>query len=288
MHCPKVALVGLGLLGGSIGLALKERRLAGFVSGYVRRAASVAECEALGIADHVTTNVNEAVDGADVVILCTPLCQMAPLAATFLPSLKSGALLTDVGSVKSSVVESLEPMAASVGAAFVGSHPMAGTEKTGPKGARPDLFENAVCVVTATPRTDPDSLSRTQALWASLGMKPMVLTPERHDDLVSRSSHLPHVVAAELANYVLSPALPPEQASLCATGFKDCTRIASGSPEMWRDIAIENRVNLIKVLGVFIEDLQEFQIALQRGDEKSVEEFFRSAKRRRDDWISGG
>ncbi len=286
MHCRKVALIGIGLLGGSIGLALKQRRLADFVSGYVRRDASVVECQTLGLADQITTNVHEVVAEADLVILCTPISQMRPLAATFAPSLKKGALLTDVGSVKNGLVEALEPLAIQAQASFVGSHPMAGAEKAGPRAARADMFQNAVCVVTRTPRTNPEALRQLESFWSSLGMKVMQLAPDRHDDLVSRSSHLPHVVAAELANYVLNPALPVEQAELCATGFRDGTRIASGSPEMWRDIAIENRVNLARVLGVFIEDLQEFQIALQRGDQKAVEEFFSSAKRRRDDWIS--
>ena len=110
------------------------------------------------------------------------------------------------------------------------------------------------------------------------------LTPELHDELVSRSSHLPHVVAAELANYVLSPVHPPEQAAVCANGFRDTTRIASGSPEMWRDIAMANRKNLGRVLGVFIEDLQEFSLSLEKGDVKAVEEFFEKAKQRRDAW----
>jgi prephenate dehydrogenase len=110
------------------------------------------------------------------------------------------------------------------------------------------------------------------------------MTPELHDDLVSRSSHLPHVVAAELANYVLSPAHPKEQALVCANGFRDTTRIASGSAEMWRDIALANRKNLGRVLGVFIEDLQEFQLSLEREDVKAIEEFFAKAKQRRDQW----
>src|SRR6202012_2095528 len=111
-------------------------------------------------------------------------------------------------------------------------------------------------------------------LWKSVGARAIRVSAEMHDDLVSRSSHLPHVVAAELANYVLSPAHPKEQALVCATGFRDTTRIASGSPEMWRDIALANRKNLSRVLGVFIEDLQEFQLALERDDVKTVEEFF--------------
>lgn len=114
----------------------------------------------------------------------------------------------------------------------------------------------------------------------------MRLTPELHDEFISRSSHLPHVVAAELANYVLSPVHPKEQAILCANGFRDTTRIASGSPEMWRDIALANRKNLARVLGVFIEDLQEFRLALEKEDLKAIEEFFQDAKQRRDQWTA--
>ena len=125
---------------------------------------------------------------------------------------------------------------------------------------------------------------RLEKFWKDVGGRPLNLTPEFHDDLVSRSSHLPHVVAAELANYVLSPAHPKEQAMLCANGFRDTTRIASGPPEMWRDIALANRKYLARVLGVFIEDLQEFQLALGNEDRKNIQEFFEKAKQRRDEW----
>jgi len=161
---------------------------------------------------------------------------------------------------------------------------MAGAEKTGASAARSDLFVKAVCVVTPTPRSPPETVARLEEFWRAVGGYPLLLTPELHDDLVSRSSHLPHVVAAELANYVLSPAHPKQQAMLCANGFRDASRIASGSPEMWRDIALANRGNLARVLGVFVEDLQEFKLALENGDQKVVEEFFENAKQRRDAW----
>ena len=161
---------------------------------------------------------------------------------------------------------------------------MAGTEKMGVSAARADLFVNAVCVITPTPRSSPDAIARVEQFWRAVGGCPLRMTPEEHDDLVSRSSHLPHVVAAELANYVLSPAHPKEQAILCANGFRDTTRIASGSPELWRDIALANRSNLTRVLGVFIEDLEEYQHALDNGDIKAIEEFFQKAKERRDKW----
>ena len=284
MHWQKIALIGVGLLGGSLGLAVRERKLAVKVDGHVRRTASIAECERLGVVDHATREVGRAVEHADLVVLCTPLGQMRELAREFLPCLKPGAIVTDVGSVKGIVVRELEPLVAAAGGHFVGSHPMAGGEKVGVAAARADLFHNAICLVTPTPRSDRGAVLQVEEFWRALGGRPVRISPAQHDDLVSRSSHLPHVVAAELANYVLSPAHPKEQALVCATGFRDTTRIASGSPEMWRDIALANREHLSRVLGVFIEDLVEFRLALDNGDHKAIEEFFENAKARRDQW----
>ncbi len=139
-------------------------------------------------------------------------------------------------------------------------------------------------MVTPTPASNPQAVETLQSFWSQAGMRVLQLTPEKHDELVSRSSHLPHIVAAGLSNYVLSPTHCPEQALLCASGFRDTTRVASGSPEMWHDIALANRQHLLRVLGVFIDDLAEFRLALENGDEKIVTEFFENAKRRRDAW----
>jgi prephenate dehydrogenase len=288
MHWQKIALVGVGLLGGSLGQVVRQRQLAGRVAGYVRRAKSISECLAAGAVDEAETDLHHVVGGADLIVLGTPIAQMPELVERLLPSLRSGALLTDVGSVKASLVTALEPLVAGagVGAHFIGSHPMAGAEKMGVHAARPDLFEGAICVVTPTSNSPPALVKKLEDFWRAVGGRAMRLSPEMHDDLVSRSSHLPHVVAAELANYVLSPVHPPEQAALCATGFRDTTRIASGSPEMWRDISLANRRNLARVLGVFIEDLQEFQHALEKEDSKSIAEFFDQAKLRRDAWCA--
>lgn len=287
MHWQQITLVGVGLLGGSLGMISKKLRLAGRVVGCVRRAASVGECEAAGACDKAELDVLRAVEGADLIVFCTPLGQMRELASRMAPAIKREAIVTDVGSVKGSVVAALEPIFAAAGAHFVGSHPMAGAEKTGVGAAHPDLFQKAVCAVTPTANAKADAVQRVEDFWRSVGAVPLRMTAELHDDLVSRSSHLPHVVASELANYVLSPVHPKEQGMLCANGFRDTTRIASGSPEMWRDICLGNRVNLARVLGVFIEDLQEFRIALDNGDAKSVEEFFAKAKERRDQWRGG-
>ncbi len=280
----KLTLIGVGLLGGSLGLAVKQRCLADQVHGFVRRKAAVAECEKLGVVDHATLDLARAGENADLIVLGTPIAQMRALTEKMLPELKRGALVTDVGSVKGGLVQDLERLAAKAGAHFIGSHPMAGAEKMGARSAQADLFSNAVCVITPTPNSKRELVRQLEVFWKAVGARPLKLSPELHDDLVGRCSHLPHVVAAELANYILSPVHPPEQAMLCANGFRDTTRIASGSPEMWRDIALANRNNLARVLGVFIEDLQEFQYALEHGDQKTVEEFFQKAKQRRDAW----
>jgi prephenate dehydrogenase len=288
MHWKKITLVGVGLLGGSLGLAIKRHKLASRVCGFVRRPASVTESEAAGAVDQATLDLVAAVQDADLVVLCTPIAQMRALSEQMLPGLKPGALVTDVGSVKGTVVRELEPLIAPTGAQFIGSHPMAGAERMGVSAARADLFADAVCVVTPTKQTKPEAVKRIVDFWKAVGGSPLRLTPELHDDLVGRSSHLPHIVAAELANYVLSPIHPKEQARLCANGFRDTTRIASGSPEMWRDIALANRKNLARVIGVFVEDLQELRHALDHCDTQVIEEFFVNAKRRRDAWFGQG
>jgi prephenate dehydrogenase len=284
----RIALVGVGLLGGSLGLAIKQRRLAAAITGYVRRTASVAECVDVGAVDIATQDLLAAVEGADLIILCTPIAQMRTLVEQMLPAVSRGAIITDVGSVKSSVVRDLENLVARAGAHFVGSHPMAGAEKTGVSAARSHLFVNAVCVVTPTRRTNKAAVQKVKRFWKSVGATVLELTPKAHDELVSRSSHLPHVVAAELANLVLHPRRPREQAALCANGFRDSTRIAAGSPEMWRDIALANRENLASALDAFVDELLAFKRELKRGNAEAISKFFENAKQRRDSWAEKG
>jgi len=280
----KITLVGVGLLGGSLGMALRQRRLADSVVGFVRRAASVAECQRLGAVHLATRDLSLAVKGADLVVLCTPIAQMQPLIEQMLPALRSGATVTDVGSAKSSLVRDLEPLVARVGAYFVGSHPMAGAEKMGVAAARADLFDRAVCVVTPTRQSNPAAVRKVEQLWKSVGSRLLRLTPEAHDEYVSRSSHLPHVIASQLAHMVLCPGHPKEQELLCANGFRDTTRIASSSPEMWRDIALANRHNLARALRTFAAGVQEFRRSLRKGDASAISRFFEQARQRREAW----
>ncbi len=280
----KITLVGVGLLGGSLALAIRERGLAGVVMGYVRREASLAECAQAGLPDFATLDLLAAVRDADLVILCTPLAQMRELTERMLPALKRGAIVSDVGSVKAGVVRDLEPRVAVSGAEFIGAHPMAGGEKMGVTASRADLFENAVCVLTPTERTGVESLEALAAFWRAVGSRVLRMPAGLHDDLVARCSHLPHVVAAAVAAQVLDPELPKEQPALCANGFRDTTRIASSSPEMWRDIALANRENLAGAIGILIQNLERVRVSIERGDGAAVEKFFGMSKQRRDAW----
>jgi prephenate dehydrogenase len=282
----KITIIGVGLLGGSIGLAAKRRRLAREVAGFVRRPASLNDCEKAGAVDYATTDLLAAVSNADLVILCTPLAQMRALTERFLPALKRGAIVTDVGSVKTGVVREVCGLIRKADAHFIGSHPMAGGEEMGVFAAKADLFVNAICVVTPTINSNPGALRKVEQFWKSLGGRTLRLTPQLHDQLVGRSSHLPHVVAAALATQVLNPKSPGEQAVLCANGFRDTTRIASGSPEMWRDIALANRGNLAQAVDAFISELKQFQRALRKSDVKAISEFLETAKARRDNWCA--
>jgi prephenate dehydrogenase len=183
-------------------------------------------------------------------------------------------------------VRGLESLVQKSGAHFVGSHPMAGAEKTGVLAARTDLFANSVCVVTPAKKSNSAAVRKVEQFWKSLGARTLRLAPEQHDALVSRSSHLPHIVAAALANLVLAPARPEFQSALCANGFRDTTRIASGSPEMWRDIALANRKNLSQSVDAFISELQTFQLALKESDTKAISTFLETAKSRRNNWCA--
>lgn len=286
VHWAKVSLIGVGLLGGSLGLALRQRGLAKEVTGFVRRAASLAECEASGVVNRATLDLADATRCADLIVFCTPLGQMTGLARAMLPQLKRGAVVTDVGSVKAAVVRGLEPLFARVGAHFVGSHPMAGSEKMGVAAARADLFQDAVCVVTPTARTRPAALRRVESLWREVGCRVLRMDAGSHDRAVARASHLPHAVASALAHRVLDPRQPDAVARLCAGGFRDTTRIALSSPEMWRDIGLSNRRHLARELRGLKDTLAELADAIEAGDASALLKFHETARARRLAWAA--
>jgi prephenate dehydrogenase len=284
VHFRKVAIVGVGLLGGSVGLAVRGRGLADEVAGVVRRPESVAECLALGIVTHAGCDLAAGVQGADLLLLCSPVGEMPALLERAAPHAAPNALVTDVGSVKGAMVAELEAIARSAGLRFVGSHPMAGSEKSGPAASRAELFNGAVCIVTETPTVESTALAAVSDFWTALGGRVMILDPVIHDELVARSSHLPHMVAAALARRVLDPHGPPEQARLCAGGFRDTTRVAEGPSAMWRDIAIANRSALGAALDALMCDLREFRSMLGAADAAGIGAFLSEAQQRRAAW----
>lgn len=284
MSGEKVTLIGLGLLGGSVGLALRERRLAKSVVGYARRQTTIAEAKACGAVDEATSDLREAVAQADLILLCTPVGAMPALAEALLPQCRKGVLLTDVGSVKNAVAKRLSPLAQRQSAVFVGSHPMAGSEKTGVAHASASLVEGAVCVVTPLPETPRAATRRIAEFWTSLGGRVVEMDPARHDKIVSRTSHLPHVVASILAHDVLDARADAVQRRLCASGFRDATRVAAGNAAIWKDILAQNSDNVVDALDHCIESLSQFRRMLREGNSERLADFLEEARSRRQAW----
>lgn len=280
----KVTIIGIGLLGGSIGLAVRKRRLARVVYGFVRRKAAAREGLRRGALSEAGLDLHDAVADADLVIFCTPISQMEALATQALPSLKRGAIVTDVGSVKNPVVRKLAAKIRRAGAQFVGSHPMAGSERGGVKAAQAELFTDAVCVVTPDRNASKAAVRKVESFWRSLGSRVMSMDASVHDKLVSRTSHLPHLLASALTVQVLDRRQDKRYAQLCATGFRDTTRVAGGSPEMWRDITLANRRNIVRDLAQFEKRLAALRHVIANGSEKQLEHFLAEARELRGTW----
>lgn len=271
MKFSKVAILGPGLLGGSIALALRERQLAAEISLYGRSEQSLEGARRAGVTDVMSTDPQRAVQDAEVVIFCTPIGVMPELAEKILPALDPFAVVTDVGSVKGCVVKAMEPLLEGK-ARWVGSHPMAGSEQAGFAAARADLFERSVCIVTPTENTEPQAAQAASELWAALGCRVLSLDPIRHDELVAQISHLPHLVAAALVQ-----AASEESLSLIGNGFRDTTRVASGPPAMWTDILLSNRTAMESALGRLIATLEQARTQLRAGDEKGLHQLLAQA-----------
>lgn len=249
----RVAIVGPGLLGGSLAFALKAK-VGAHVRVWARRTSAVDDVMASGCADAASVDLAEVVRDADVIVFATPVGVMAKLAREMTQHLKEGALVTDVGSVKGPVCRELGGIFANGPAHFVGSHPMAGSEQTGLSFARADLFAGAVCIVTPMADTPPEVASRAGALWESVGGLVRILDPDEHDGIVASISHLPHLLAAILVNSVAES--EPKAFEYCGPGFRDTSRVAGGPPDMWTEILAQNRGAVRKALDGVIEKLQ--------------------------------
>lgn len=247
-----IVILGPGLLGGSLAMALRQASPADTITLWARRDDAVAETRARHIAHVATTDLQEATRDAALVILCTPVGAMTDLARRIAGSLPPGAPVTDVGSVKGAITPELESILQPANP-FVGAHPMAGSERSGTRAARADLFRGATCFLTPTPATDPDALERVANLWRAVGCHLHHISPDEHDTIVATISHLPHLVASVLADHAASRL--PADFKLCGNGFRDITRVAAASPDLWTEILRLNRRHLLESLDGLLDRL---------------------------------
>lgn len=278
-----VTIIGVGLIGGSIGLAVKERRIAGEVVGVFRRASTRAKALRRKAVDRGVMSIAEGVRDADLIIIATPVCAIPAMVREAAVGARPGAIITDAGSTKTWIVrEAASAVRANPGVRFVGSHPMAGSEHTSVDFARADLFEGAACIVTRTSRADERALRAVVRFWKALGGRVSVMTPERHDARVAMVSHLPHLAAFALAGAVDAPDL-----RYAAEGFKDTTRVASSDPSLWADIFLTNRRETLCAARLFSGSLRSLIRAVAANDRGSLVRLLAAAKKKRDAFLSG-
>ena len=271
----KIALIGFGLIGGSIARAAREQGLAGEIVTTARSAKTRARVEQLGIVDRVVETNAEAVADADLVILCIPVGACGPVAQEIADHLKPGAIVSDVGSVKGAIVRDMAPYLPD-GVHFVPAHPVAGTEHSGPDSGFAELFINRWCILTPPEGVDPQAIERLRAFWAALGARVEVMTPDHHDLVLAVTSHLPHLIAYTIVGTAdeLSQVTRSEVLQFSAGGFRDFTRIAASDPTMWRDVFLANKEAVLEMLGRFNEDIATLTRAIRRGDGDTLFEHF--------------
>lgn len=281
----KVGIYGVGLIGGSLGLALKARRLARCVHGIGRNAERLEKAAAAGVIDSYSVGPEGFPRDLEILVLGTPLSVYARALDEIGRFLAPSIMVTDVGSAQAAAAGEVDAHLPA-GVPFVGSHPMAGAERTGFEAAEADLFQGAVCALCPSGRTSPASLRRVRELWESVGCRTVVLGAEEHDRIVGWTSHLPHVVASALTAAVADfAASQPDARHFLSSGFGDTTRIASGDPVMWRDICERNRGNLVAGLRRFQERIEAYIGGLEAGDAEGIFRLLTEGKERREDLI---
>lgn len=271
----RVALIGFGLIGGSIARGAKLQGLAGEIVTSARSEKTRARVAELGIVDRVVETNAAAVKDADLVILCIPVGACGPVAQEIAPFLAPGAVVSDVGSVKGAVVRDMAPHLPA-NSHFVPAHPVAGTEHSGPDSGFPELFINRWCILTPPEGTDANAVEKLRAFWAGLGARVEIMTPDHHDLVLAITSHLPHLIAYTIVGTAdeLEEVTSSEVIKFSAGGFRDFTRIAASDPTMWRDVFLANKEAVLEMLGTFNEDLSKLTRAIRRNDGEALFEHF--------------
>ncbi len=283
----RLCIVGVGLIGGSLARALRAAGAVREVVGCGRGRANLERAVDLGVVDRFTHDVGEAAEGADLVFLAVPLGAMRASFEALRGHLAPGAVVTDGGSAKASVVEDARAVFGAVPPFFVPGHPIAGTEKNGVEASFATLYRNRRVILTPLHETDPGAVARVEAVWRACGAEVSYMTVEHHDEVLAATSHLPHMLAYALVDSLARLKAHDEVFRYAAGGFRDFTRIASSNPVMWRDICMANRVALTQMLGRFAAELTELAAAVEEGDGERLLEVFERAKRARDRFIDG-
>jgi cyclohexadieny/prephenate dehydrogenase len=289
VHFRKLALIGIGLIGSSIALAARRQGLVDVISISTRKQETLDEARDLNLGDIYTLDAAEAVRGADLVIICTPVGAYEGVMRAIAPALEKGAVLSDVGSVKGHVVRTLAPLVPE-GVSFIPGHPLAGTEHSGPSAGFPELFAGRWCVLTPGPEVDPAQTEKLAAFWRAMGSQVEAMDAAHHDMVLAITSHIPHLVAYNIVGTVadLEAATQSEVIKFSASGFRDFTRIAASDPVMWRDIFLTNRDAVLEMLGRFSEDLSALQRSVRMGDGPALEAMFTRTRAIRRSIISAG
>jgi cyclohexadieny/prephenate dehydrogenase len=285
----RVALIGIGLIGSSLSHVIRHQNIAREITASARSESTRAKARELNLADSVTETAAEAVRGADLVILCSPVGTYGALAQEIATALKPGAILTDVGSVKAAVVRDVGPHVPQ-GVHFIPGHPIAGTEQSGPESGFAELFTNRWCILTPLPGADADAVERLVQFWRACGSNVETMTPEHHDLVLAITSHLPHLIAYNIVSTAadLEEVTSSEVIKYSAGGFRDFTRIAASDPTMWRDVFLNNKDAVLEMLGRFSEDLSALQRAIRWGDGEMLFNLFSRSRQIRRSIIAAG
>ncbi len=274
----KIVIIGVGLIGGSIGLAVKQRKLAKTVLGICRRKVSAKAALKARAVDVATSSYEKGLKGADLIIVATPVGKIVDAVKRITKFSKKKVIVTDVGSTKEKIVKEASRILPRH-IKFIGAHPMAGSEKSGIQNADKNLFVNSICILTKTSKTDKRALGIVKKFWQGLGASCRILSPAEHDYYISLISHLPHIVAASLAAAVSTE---PKSLNYASTGFKDTTRIAASEPNLWQDIFMTNRIRILSSLAGFKKMLAQIEHSIRVGDGKYLKNVLMKSKKVRD------
>jgi len=279
----KITIIGVGLIGGSLAKAIKENQLANKVCGYGRDQSRLEKAKNTNIIDELSTNIDEAVKGADIVVIATPVGTFKQILEAIEPLITEQVIISDVGSTKTNIVKIVNEVLGEKSKCFVPAHPIAGKEKSGFEVSVPDLFKDKKTIITPLENNAPESIKVIHDMWIGTGAEVDYLSPESHDELLGMTSHLPHMLAFSLVNYLVSQS--PNASIYAGGGFKDFSRIASGDAVMWRDICIHNKEQIIDHLKGYQSTLSELIDAIDDDDSKRLEMLFTTAKNTRDSWV---